>query len=96
MEIVCKPPSDCNDIEISAFCCLLRKGDEVDPEDLEERVRSRGVMLTFLLSNGILIGIGAAKYPDTEYKNKIFSKAGMLENASLNEYEVGWFYILDQ
>jgi len=88
-------PSQCTDAEIAAFCCLVRQGDEVDPEDLEDRAR-KARALVFLYVDRVLIGVAAIKRPEKRYRDGVFRKAGVPNEATEFELELGWVFVREE
>lgn len=92
MNLVAKAPGKCSDEEIQAFCELVRKGDEVDPNGLEGRVRGAR-MLFFGSSNGSLIAVGGIKFPDEGYRAGVFRKSKSGLKAVDFGVELGWLMV---
>src|SRR5687767_4310137 len=89
MEIQTKEPKQCSAAEIEAFCTLVRKGDEVESEGLEGRVRNAR-LLAFGRIAGSLAGVVALKNPNVGYRAGVFAKAQSdLEPGSFGT-ELGW------
>jgi RimJ/RimL family protein N-acetyltransferase len=87
-----KQPVDCTDAEIAAFCCLVRRGGEVEFQGLEKRAR-RARVLVFLYVDRVLVGIAAVKRPGAAYRDGVFRSAGVSERASSFELELGWVFV---
>lgn len=88
-----RQPSTCSDAELAAFCCFVRRGDEVMSEGLEERVQQRGLALVFLWVDHALVGVGGLKRPNTRHRDKVFRSAGVPKEASRFSVELGWIFI---
>jgi RimJ/RimL family protein N-acetyltransferase len=91
-----KQPLSCSDAELAAFCCFVRRGDEVDPQGLEDRVRRIGLTLVFLWVDGVLVGVGAVKKRDKGYVTDKFRSAGVPKEAADFSMELGWIYVDEQ
>jgi|SRR5208337_1817229 len=88
-------PDGCSDSEIAAFCCFVRQGGEVEAAGLEGRVR-RAKALAFLYVGSTLVGVAALKQPVQAYRNRVFKKAGMPQEAASFDLELGWVYVLPE
>jgi hypothetical protein len=91
INIVVKPPSECNEAEIKKFYEYLIEQGEVGVQGLCGRIE-RAVGLAFLYVGSDLGGIAAMKCPDIPYKMRVFKKARVLESESYNK-ELGWVYV---
>ena len=91
MNIVTKHPSKCTEEEIQEFVSLVNEGGEVDSAGLSGRVKNAETLI--FVRETKLIGIGSVKYPNENYKNRVFLKAGHEKEASNFELEIGYFYI---
>ena len=90
---VAKTPRDCTEDERSEFERLLRQGEEVITNKLQERIK-RAACLVFLRDDtDKLIGVGALKNPKPKYATKQFRLAKSSERIDDYPYELGWIYI---
>jgi hypothetical protein len=92
---VIRRPDGCTDSEIAAFCCLVRQGGEVVAAGLEGRVR-QAKALSFLYVEGALVGVAALKQPQKRYRNDVFKKAAVAQDANLFDLELGGVYVLPE
>lgn len=94
LESVEKAGARCTDAEIAAFCDLVRKGDEVDPDGLEGRVR-RARLLSFGTSEGALVAVAGIKNPYTGYRAGVFDKSRSELSPLDFGVELGWVMVDD-
>jgi GNAT superfamily N-acetyltransferase len=87
-----KRPADCAKDELRAFCDLVKKGDEVDPDGLEDRVW-RASLLVFGFLDGTLACVGGMKDPDKGYRARVFRKAGSKLIPEDFPVELGWVMV---
>ena len=92
LESVEKAGDRCTDAEIAAFCELVRKGDEVDPDGLEGRVR-RARLLSFGTSEGALVAVAGIKNPYTGYRAGVFDKSRSELSPLDFGAELGWVMV---
>ena len=85
-------PNGCSDSEIAAFCCFVRHGGEVEEVGLERKVRQARA-LCFLYVDDTLVGVAALKQPTERYRNNVFKKAAVPQDAALFDLELGWVYV---
>ena len=91
--IISKKPSECSDNDLNSFEVLVRKGDEVNPIGLSDRIRNAERLIFLVEDDGVLSGVAALKKPLANYKNKVFNNSESIENADEFNFEVGWIYI---
>lgn len=87
-----KLPDECTEEELAKFVEMVKKGDEVDPDGVEDRVKE-ALVLIYCYENESLVGIGALKSPRTSYRNKVFRKASSPELREQYKLELGWIFI---
>lgn len=87
-----KRPADCSPAEIAVFCELVKKGDEVDPDGLEDRVRSAR-LLAFGSLDASLIAVCAIKHPHSGYRGDVFRKSGGGLSPQRFPVELGWLMV---
>lgn len=92
LESVDKAGARCTDPEIAAFCELVRKGDEVDPDGLEGRVR-RALLLSFGTSDGALVAVAGIKNPYSGYRTGVFEKSRSELSPLDFGVELGWVMV---
>lgn len=93
--LVEKRPVDCSPVEIEAFCELVRKGDEVDPNGLEVRVRTAW-LLAFGSLDDSLVAVAGIKRPDGGYRAGVFRKSeGGLDPQDF-PVELGWLMVAEK
>lgn len=92
LQSVEKAGARCTDTEIAAFCALVRKGDEVDPDGLEGRVR-RARLLSFGRSEGALVAVAGIKNPYTGYRADVFDKSRAELSPLDFRVELGWVMV---
>jgi hypothetical protein len=85
-------PSLCTDVDIAAFCDLVRQGEEVEDQGLEGKVR-RAKALVFLYVDRGLTGVAGLKRPTKSYRDGVFQKAGVPKAAASFELELGWVFV---
>jgi GNAT superfamily N-acetyltransferase len=90
--LVEKRPADCMPAELTAFCDLVKRGDEVDPEGLEGRVE-RAWLLAFGSVDGSLVAVGGIKRPDKGYRAGVFRKSGCGLEPTKFPIELGWVMV---
>jgi hypothetical protein len=80
--------------ERAIFQELVLKGDEVYPGGLTKRIEEAKSLIS-AYSEDRLIGVGALKCPDANYRTKVFAKAGEhCYAASDFLFELGWVYVI--
>lgn len=92
VDLAKKRPTDCADDELRAFCDLVKKGDEVDPDGLEERVE-RASLLVFGSLDGTLTCVGGMKKPNEGYRAGVFRKSGSNLTPADFSAELGWIMV---
>lgn len=92
LESVEKAGDRCTDAEVAAFCDLVRKGDEVDPDGLEGRVR-RARLLSFGTSDGALVAVAGIKNPYSGYRAGVFEKSRSELSPLDFGVELGWVMV---
>ena len=90
--VVEKVPADCTIEEIGAFCDLVRKGNEVEPDGLEGRVR-RAWILAFGRVDKLLAAVAAIKRPNPGYRAGVFSKSESGLKPEEFVVELGWVMV---
>lgn len=93
--LVEKRPADCTDIELGAFCDLIKKGDEVDPHGLEGRVR-RAWLIAFGSADGRLAAVAGIKKPDKDYRAGVFRKSESKLEPEQFAVELGWVMVEEE
>ena len=86
-----KEPSECSEKEIEDVYLLAKKGGEVDPLGLRNRIR-RAKYLAFHYEQNELVGIVGLKRPYETYKKVVFKRAGVPKEAEKYSLEIGWAY----
>jgi hypothetical protein len=87
-----RQPSLCTEAEIAAFCDLVRQGEEVDSQGLEDRVKNAKALVFFFV-DCVLAGVAALKQPITTYRDGVFQKAGVPNVANSFALELGWVFV---
>ncbi|MES2281069.1 MAG: hypothetical protein V4542_06620 [Pseudomonadota bacterium] len=87
-----KPPSECSDEEIEAFCALIVSAGEVTPQGLEGRVRG-SALLCFLWHSGDLVGVAGLKHPSVNHRVEVETGSGEELDAAEFPIEIGWVYV---
>jgi RimJ/RimL family protein N-acetyltransferase len=95
VDSVIKDPGSLNPSELRQFCEFVRRGDEVQSQGLEDRVK-QAKALVLLQVNSELVGIAAIKQPLKTYRDGVFKKAGVPEAAEAFQLELGWVYVPPQ
>ena len=94
-------PSECSEEQLDAFESLVILGGEVPGEKLGRWIRA-AEWLGFQTEtdedgNDRIVGVGALKNPNLDYKLKVFgrTKADAPDDPHDYRFELGWFYILE-
>lgn len=87
-----KPPGECSDEEIEAFCALVASGGEVALQGLEGRVRG-AALLSFLYQSGDLVGVAGLKHPSANHRAEVETGSGEALDAAEIPLELGWVYV---
>jgi len=90
--ITCKKPVECSAHELQCFKDLVLGGNEVEPEGLDDRIFAAEFLL-LLEKDGNIKGVAAVKNPNDHYKNDVFTKAHVSENAEGYRFELGWVFV---
>ena len=93
ISVVQRPPLKCSEVELDAFERLVKEGGEVNPNGLRGRIRSAYSLVWLQGTDGTLVGIGAIKQPNENYRSCVFRKAGSREEPSNYEAELGWIFL---
>lgn len=91
MPQVIKSPTECTEEELDEFKGMVLKGEQVEEAKLEDRIK-RARHLAFKYDQNQLVGIAALKRPSDKYKQDVFKKAGIPEQAKDYELEIGWAF----
>jgi predicted GNAT family N-acyltransferase len=83
-------PADCTPQALADFENLVTKYGTVDREGLTQRIREASRLLFLRESNGQLVGVGALKRPQLDYRSKVFAKAGTATLPDEYRVELGW------
>src|SRR5579863_3004315 len=83
----------CSDEEFTAFCDIVKKGKQVDPVGLKDRMRAAEV-LAFLRYGNEIVGVGALKQQPAEYTDNIFKAAHSSHRSADFALELGWVVVL--
>lgn len=86
-----KSPTECTGDEINLFYATVLKGGQVQEQGLLSRIR-RCKFLAFCFDEERLAGILACKIPHEEYKNGVFIKALIPEDAQNYTIEIGYTF----
>jgi len=89
-------PLECSNSDLATFESLVRKGDEVDPVGLQQRIRAAAHVALISTDAGQVIGIAALKRRAAEYRQKIFTRAGTGLAPTEGELELGWIFIEEE
>jgi GNAT superfamily N-acetyltransferase len=90
--VVVQSPSACAAKELSAFEQFVLAGGEVNAETLLGLV-ARSLSLAFAKVGEELVGVGAIKRPNGNYRAYVFAKAGVKQDPEQFEFELGWVYV---
>jgi GNAT superfamily N-acetyltransferase len=83
-------PSDCTPQALTDFENLLIEAGTVDPEGLTQRIRDASRLLFLREQNGRLVGVGALKRPQLDYRCRVFGKARATTPPDEYRVELGW------
>lgn len=92
MKIEIKTPHSCSLKEINYFYQHVLACEEVDEVGLEDRIRNAKLLAFYYIKDN-LIGVGAIKKPNQNYKERIFTKAGAPELSKKYHLELGYICI---
>jgi hypothetical protein len=90
--VECFAPREVEKADADAFKALVLEAGEVNPHTLPFLFND-AVALAFARSEGTLVGIGAIKRPNAEYRQRVFDQAGSKLRAASFPYELGWIYV---
>lgn len=91
--VVIRSPNDCLAAELDAFENIVKSGGEVNPNGLRTRIKDAYFLALLNDYNGAVIGVGALKRPDENYRYSIFRKACSKEEPSEYKTELGWIFL---
>lgn len=91
MDAVVKKPTECTPVELDAFQKLVEEGGEVTSHGLRQRIELAAALVFIIESE--FIAVGAIKHPNKNYKEGVFSKAGVANKSNNFNYELGWLYV---
>ena len=86
-------PSDCPAQALADFEKLVVEGGAVEPEGLTQRIRNASRLLFLRDPDRQLVGVGALKYPRSEYRERVFAKARATAPAGRYRVELGWVVV---
>jgi hypothetical protein len=87
-----KAPKDCSAQEFAEFCDIVKTGEQVDPNGLEDRM-SGAEVLAFLRSGDEIVGVGALKKQDAGYTAGVFRNAKSTNHPDDFDFELGWVVV---
>lgn len=87
-----KAPHECSAEEKINFIKEVKKGHEVDPNNLEDLVE-RSKFLAFYEKTNVLVGVGGIKQPYVPHRNRIFENAKSNEMPEQYKIELGWVFV---
>lgn len=93
-QIIIRQPNGCSAIELEAFVAVAVKGEEVEWQDIQRGAR-RAVALLWMEEGGVPFAVAALKMPFINYKQRVFRKAGILEEHGKFSLELGYIYVED-
>jgi hypothetical protein len=88
-----KDPSNCSEEELLTFEEMVLSSSNIIKEGFRERIL-KAKALGFVFEESRIVAVAALKKPSDDYKNKVFSKAGIGDRANLYKYEFGWVHVL--
>ncbi len=95
-KLIVKRPSDCSIGEIVEFENLVKSGGEVIHSHLRDRIM-RAEYLIFLQGHDRkILGVAALKHSEAQYREKVFRKAGSVQDPDKFELEIGWIYVIEE
>lgn len=86
-----KEPSECSESELENFYQMALKGEQVVKAGLRGRIEN-AKLLAFHYERDTLVGVAALKKPSEDYKQRVFRKAGVPEEVSKYNCELGWAF----
>lgn len=92
MVVTAKPPNACGIEDLNAFQQFVLAGGEVNADTLPGLV-TRALSLAFVRIGEQLVAVGAIKRPNAGYRAGIFDKAGVKQDPTQFEFELGWIYV---
>lgn len=88
--------AECLDFkELNNFKKIVLKGGEVEA-DTFDNLMGKNPKLLFLYEDIEIIGVGALKIPNKNYKNRVFNKSQSTEDESQFSKELGWVVSLKE
>jgi hypothetical protein len=90
MRAEARRPEDCTEVELEAFCRLVRDGGEVEVAHLGEAVRSAHRLI--LVFNPDVVGCCGLKHPRRAYRDYVARASGVRLEEELFPIELGWLY----
>lgn len=90
--VVGKHPSHSTDTQIAEFVSMVRRGEEVVDDGLENRIR-RTEWLFFLQVDGFLVGVAALKNPSVQHRETIKRDTGIPVEVNDYPYELGYIFV---
>jgi GNAT superfamily N-acetyltransferase len=88
-------PSDCPARALADFEKLVLEGGAVDPEGLTQRIRNASRLLFLRGPDRQLVGVGALKYPRSDYRDRVFAKARATVPSDRYRVELGWVVVAE-
>lgn len=93
LKVTVKAPESCTPAEVRAFEKLVVAGGEVDAHGLRARIE-QAKALVFAHSSGQLVGTGAVKRPNANYRKSVFQKSRTTHLPAEFPWELGWIYVV--
>ena len=93
-QVFCKPPNECEEGELEAFCTIVGEGGEVI-DGLKDRVKG-AFRLGFIAYKEDIVGTAALKKPKASHRTKVFAKAKSSQAQAEYPYELGWIYLQER
>src|SRR5450755_3124003 len=91
--IVKRTPAECSQSELAAFAVLAATGSEVEADDIVSGVK-RAVQLFWVSdASGKPCATAALKSPNLSYKNKVFRRAALPDEAARFDVELGYVFV---
>ncbi|MGH7241036.1 MAG: DUF4209 domain-containing protein [Candidatus Saccharimonadales bacterium] len=92
VSLVSKMPDQCTAGELTTFKQLVEKGEEVQQEGLQERIKNAAKLVILYIDDSAR-GVAALKIPNAGYRDSVFEKAGLKKDAHRFAHELGWVFL---
>jgi len=88
-----RTPAQCSQSELAAFAVAAAKGGEVEADDIVSGAKRAIRLLWISDASGNPCATAALKRPNLGYKNKVFGRAGLPDEAARFDIELGYVFV---